>query len=645
VKTEGGATSEGIAEAVFGTELLRGSWLPARLQRAWSLTERYRVPLIAIALGGLIFLPYLGAVGLWDPWETNYGEVARSMIVRSDYVHPFWQDAWFFSKPVLTMWLSIPGMLLVGVAQGDGRLPLYTEWAMRLPFALLAVLGLGLLAFSVSRVVSRRVALAAAFALSTMPLYLLLARQAIPDMPFAATFTCAMACAIIGQLDASTRHRTAWWYGFYAFCGLSTLAKGLMGGGLPAVILMLYGGLCVLPWDRASLANHAQWLLSRKFRERVRQGNEPLPALWAQMRSMRLGSGLILFSAIAAPWYAAMIRFPGVDNEGKTFFQRFFIHDHFQRLAVGVHTTTPGGTFTYFIEQGGFGLFPWVALLPGALMLAGRFRFRSEEPRDRLGALALLWAASAFALFASSATKFHHYILPVLPALAILIALFVDRLWEEGIAEHTGALALGLVLFGLVGKDLADNPRRFLDLFTYNYERPYPIELITRPMGFVGGYLIGTVKGLLGLAFLAAGAFCTAAALVGSRRTMVAGFVGLSLGLALWLSWSHWVDMSHHWTQRDLFWRYYALRRPGEPIAAFLMDWKGETFYSQNTVKQIGLTDTANRARQFASLPGRKWMLVEHNRFNLLQNSIGPGHVVTPVDREVNNKFILLQID
>src|SRR5262249_24791969 len=130
-----------------------------------------------------------------------------------------------------------------------------------------------------------------------------------------------------------------------------------------------------------------------------------------------------------------------------------------------------------------------------------------------------------------------------------------------------------------------------------------------------------------------------------SRRTMVAGFAGLSLGLALWLSWSHWVDMSHHWTQRDLFWRYYALRRPGEPIAAFLMDWKGETFYSQNTVKQIGLTDTANRARQFANLPGRKWMLVEHNRFNLLQSSIGPGHVITPIDGELNNKFILCQID
>ncbi|HEX9507939.1 MAG TPA: dolichyl-phosphate-mannose--protein mannosyltransferase, partial [Myxococcales bacterium] len=406
------------------------------------------------------------------------------------------------------------------------------------------------------------------------------------------------------------------------------------------------GVLCVLPpWDRQSLAAHLRWLRSKEYRGRVQLGTEPMPALWAQMQRMRLGSGLFLFFAIAGPWYVEMIRFQGLDNEGKTFFQRFFIHDHFERLAVGVHTTTPGGTFAYFIEQGGYGIFPWIALVPGALMLAGRSRFRSTEPRSQLSALALLWGAFAFALFASSATKFHHYIFPALPPLAILIGLFVDRLWEEGVADHAGALVLGLVLFILLSKDLAENPRIFIDLFTYKYDRPYPSELIMRPVRFIGDRPIGNVKSLLGLAFLASGAFCTATALRRDRRWWVGGFAGLSLGLALWLSWSHWVSLSHHWTQRDLFWRYYALRRPEEPIAAFLMDWKGETFYSRNTVKQIGVANSTERARQFVSTPGRKWMLLEHNRFNLLQNAIGPGRIARSIEPDLNNKFMLVWID
>ena len=96
-----------------------------------------------------------------------------------------------------------------------------------------------------------------------------------------------------------------------------------------------------------------------------------------------------------------------------------------------------------------------------------------------------------------------------------------------------------------------------------------------------------------------------AAALGAVRRSRV-GVVGslgaLALAFALWFSWSHWVDLSHHWTQRDLFWRYYDRRNPGEPIVAYMMDWKGETFYSRNTVKQI--KDSPARMAAFAQSAG-----------------------------------------
>jgi 4-amino-4-deoxy-L-arabinose transferase-like glycosyltransferase len=466
-----------FAEAVFGRDFYKEAWIKGWL----SLPLTARVVALTGGLAALLFLPFLGAVGLWDPWETHYGEVARMMVARRDYVYPFWENAWFFSKPPLTMWLQALGMNVVGALDGAGELGRYTEWGMRMPFALLSITAVVLLSLAVSRVVSRRAGLATGFVLATMPLYFLLTRQTVTDTPFVTTLVCAMACALIGQFDETTKHRTAWWYAFYVFLGLAVLAKGLLGG-LPAIILLLYAVLAVLPWDMDSWREHMSWLVKRASRKEVREGLKPMPVLWAQFFRMRLLTGTGVFIAVAVPWYLTLSLFQGVDDEGKGFFYRFFIHDHLNRLTTGVHTTTPGGTFIYFIEQGGYAIFPWVALLPGAFAVVSRLRLRSAAKADHLALIAVLWVAFSFWLLASSATKFHHYVFPILPGLAILIALFIDRLWQDGPAEHAVSLLFGLVLFVLVGKDLAENPKNFTDLFVYNYDRPYPVDLVNKPL-------------------------------------------------------------------------------------------------------------------------------------------------------------------
>jgi hypothetical protein len=150
------------------------------------------------------------------------------------------------------------------------------------------------------------------------------------------------------------------------------------------------------------------------------------------------------------------------------------------------------------------------------------------------------------------------------------------------------------------------------------------------------------LKMAMGVAFAVGGGLAALAALQRARTLMFGSFWVLALSFTLWFNWSHWVSLSHHWTQRDQFWRYYALRKPGEPIAAYLMNWRGETFYSRNTVKQI--RDPA-RMGAYARLPGRKWSLVEHYRLNLLKNAVGPDKVITPVARDLNNKFVLVTID
>jgi 4-amino-4-deoxy-L-arabinose transferase-like glycosyltransferase len=889
---------EGFTEALIGKDVLQEKWL----QRWKALPLTFRVLLSTGGLALFVFLPYLGAVGLWDPWETHYGEVARMMVVRRDYVFPWWENAWFFSKPPMTMWMQALGLQLVGALDSLGELGRYTEWGMRVPFALLSATAVALMSLAVARVVNARTGLATGFVLVTMPLYYLLTRQTVTDTPFVTSMMCAMACAFIGQLDETTKHRSAWWYAFYVFLGLSVLAKGLLGV-LPAAFLLLYALLAVIPWSWAAALEHLRWLWSRSYRKEVREGTKAMPVLWGQMFRMRLGTGFLVFCGVAVPWYLTLSLFNEVDDEGKGFFYRFFIHDHLNRLTAGVHTTTPGGTFIYFIEQGGYAIFPWVALLPGAFAVVSRLKLRSASKADHLALIAVLWVAFSFWLLASSATKFHHYVFPILPGLAILIALFIDRLWKDGPAEHAVSLLFGLVLFILVGKDLAETPKNFTDLFVYNYGRPYPSDLVTKPLAMfssrslwigdlvtlgllalglylaveaflpksadkkakeakdalakeaqgtqapqakaeetpvapaaatvepataaamaapataiveaappepkpeqalptqattaameaqapaapavteaqasatpaapeataaqapevqatpvateakapdtqaapgtntaakaarerstariaaiatvlsgaailaamgsdgkisamglfglalaatglyslwealrgkkeerksgllmaagwlvVGGALAGTgfirplgtdvllrgmmepvnVRKALGFAFAAAGALAVVAALKQARVMLFGVFWTFALCFACWMNWNHWVKLSHHWTQRDLFWRYYRQHQPGEPIAAFEMNWRGETFYSRNRVEQFRVGDSSVRLRHFVAPAGREWVLTEHARLPSLTNAVGPDKRVTVIDRDINNKFVLVTVD
>src|SRR5947207_1086817 len=71
----------------------------------------------------LLYVPFTGNYGLWDPWETHYGEVARQMVERNDWISLWWpgspQDGvTFWSKPVLTFWLMGLSLKLFGLGHG-----------------------------------------------------------------------------------------------------------------------------------------------------------------------------------------------------------------------------------------------------------------------------------------------------------------------------------------------------------------------------------------------------------------------------------------------------------------------------------------------------------------------------------------------
>src|SRR5512139_1593700 len=90
------------------------------------LSERQAV-LLVLLVGGLLYLPFAGSYGLFDPWETHYGEVGRQMARRNDFISLYWPGSpldgeYFWSKPVLSFWIMALSMKVFGI--GGSGLPL-----------------------------------------------------------------------------------------------------------------------------------------------------------------------------------------------------------------------------------------------------------------------------------------------------------------------------------------------------------------------------------------------------------------------------------------------------------------------------------------------------------------------------------------
>lgn len=662
---EGTSLARQLLTETFGCGLLRTkpfTWY-------YALPEEQR-QLALVTLGAaLLFFPMLGAVGLWDPWEPHYAEVGREMMVRHDWVHPFWESAYFFSKPPLAMWLTNLGLIFSGSGSTvpHTEMGLWTEWGVRTPNALLSIFALGMIYLAAGRIFGRRVGLIAALACATMPLYDFFARQAVTDMPFVSLLTGGLCCFMIAEFDPGVQRRAPWLYSFYALIGLSTLAKEIpFGFGVPGGVVLLY------------LLLTGDWSLLNK--------------------RARLISGGLLCLAIAVPWVLLLSFFQGLDDESKTFAYRYWVHDNFDRLFAGVHTTTPNTSFVYFVEQLGYGMFPWSALLPGALIAVSRIRPSFKAHRPQL--FVAIWALLPFFVVSMSATKFHHYAFPCLPPLAILVALFVEQLWRDGLEPHTLALLLAGALFAMIGQNLWFDPKHLTDMFVYNYDRPYPTALIADPIPVLGALLAGGSgavalawlmgekgRGLLGgavalgfaglfylwihlvsppqgglswapatlarlaprdvfgLIFLVGGLLSALAVLLAQRQWLIGAFAGCAVAFACYLSYVHWEQLSPNWSQRDIFHTYFAEKKAGETIAAYFMNWRGETFYSKNDVRQLKDPD---KLRQFIAEPSgpanRHWVIVEQARYGMIQQALGDKHQYEIRD-DSDNKFFLVLVD
>lgn len=344
-------------------------------------------------LFGLPFLLFLGRLPLIDPDEGRYAEIPREMLVRGDLITPTLNYVKYFEKPPLLYWLNAASMELFG----------QTELAARLPSALCGLLTVLTAYIIARRLYDRRTALISALILGTSAGFVLQSRIILTDMLLTWCLTAALGAFIIAAQREGRRSKALPWYLFYLFCALAVLAKGLIGIVFPAGIIFFY-------------------LLATKR--------------WKLLAEMRLVSGLLLFLAIAAPWFVA------VSLRNPEFARFFFIHEHFERFTSTVHGRYQ--PFWFFVPVLLGTMLPWSFFIPGALGRAWRNRHHEETCA---GYYLLIWIMVIFLFFSKSDSKLIPYILPIFPPLAILIAQRISALLDgRGREIKAAALLLGLVL-------------------------------------------------------------------------------------------------------------------------------------------------------------------------------------------------------
>jgi 4-amino-4-deoxy-L-arabinose transferase-like glycosyltransferase len=363
--------------------------------------HRSRALLLCLLLGFvLVSLYVLGIRTLVPPDEGRYAEMAREMFTSGDWITTRLNGIKYFEKPPLQTWMNALTFTVFGVG----------DWQARLWTGLCGMFGVLMTGYAGMRIYSARVGLYAALVLASSFYWIACSQINSLDMGLSGMMTLVLCALLIAQRDAATpREQRRWMLVCWAGMALAVLSKGLIGLILPGGVLVVYT------------------LIARDWR------------LWTRLH---MGKGLLLFFAIAAPWFVLV----GLKNPEQPHF--FFIYEHFDRFLLKEHHREAG--WWMFLALLAAGCMPWLGVLWQSLVQGAR---RTTPERFRPGLLALVWVAFILAFFTNSESKLPGYLLPVFPAVALLIGRYLDagmrriHLINAGVILFLGALLLALVPF------------------------------------------------------------------------------------------------------------------------------------------------------------------------------------------------------
>ena len=354
---------------------------------------------IAFYFYGLGHMPFVG------PDEPRYAQVAREMFLRGDLITPTLGGLTWFEKPPLLYWMMMASFRLFGIS----------EWAARLGPALSGLLTVFAVFWTGKRVCRSSIEYqmtglapwSAIVVASTLGI-IVFSRGVSFDIVVTMTTAWALSFFLVSELEQNEKPRRRLLFGFYIFIGLSLMAKGLIGLVIPFGVVGLYQ------------------LMRREFPAR-----SFLYTFWW---------GLPVAFAVASTWYV-----PVVLKHGWPFINVFFIQHHFARYLSNRYRH-PQPFYFYLLVLIPLSL-PWTAFLIEGLVKARRWRLRSPDSVDRLRVFALAWLLVPLAFFSFSGSKLPGYILPVLPAGALITG---ERLTKFLSGDRDGVWAMRITgaLFG-----------------------------------------------------------------------------------------------------------------------------------------------------------------------------------------------------
>jgi 4-amino-4-deoxy-L-arabinose transferase-like glycosyltransferase len=337
--------------------------------------------LLLVAFCGFLFFYGLGAFGLVGADEPRYAQIAREMLERSDWVTPTLIGKPWLEKPALYYWEAMVAFRAFGVSDRAARLPGACDAAL-----LVAAIYFFLRRFRPGSEMDG--ALIAAGCAGVVGF----AHAAATDMPLAACFS----IALLGWYAWYESRRRVYLAAFYIFLALGTLAKGPVAPALAAVIIFLLAGL-------------------------KRDWRAIAPTLWIP--------GIVLYLVVALPWYIA------VQLRNPEFLRVFILEHNLARFSANVyHHPQP---FWFYLPVFLLAMMPWALALIAAvwerirLIWAKRKRaFSSAE--DSWALFLLIWILVPVLFFSASQSKLPGYILPAVPAGALLVSEFISGRRGDG---------------------------------------------------------------------------------------------------------------------------------------------------------------------------------------------------------------------
>ena len=325
--------------------------------------------LLILLAAAVLWFASLGMRDLVSTDEGRYSEIAREMVQTGDFVTPRLNGLKYFEKPALQYWMT--AVLFKAFGESD--------FVARLWVGLSGFLSVLMIGYAARRLWGNQVAQYAVLVTLSMVWMFGIAHVITVDMGVNFFLTLALCGFLIAQDDRTPDYsRRKWMLLVWTAMAGGVLSKGLIGAVIPGAVLFFYSVIYRdwKPWSRM------EWVL-----------------------------GPLIFFALATPWFVL------VSQRNPEFFQFFFIREHFERFTTTEHHRV--GAWYYFIPVLLGGLLPWSSLLPQLT----RHALRKEEGAVfQHNRLLLVWCGFIFLFFSASGSKLPGYILPMFPALGLLIA-------------------------------------------------------------------------------------------------------------------------------------------------------------------------------------------------------------------------------